>query len=188
MLGHSQLTAFTATCIHLNIRAIVTKNCKHSKWISRGPKKQYLTLTSSGKKREYPCEGLCVYLVLNNITSYKLVSSYEIKTTILVPKDLKPGPHPLIYHVHGGFLTTGHGLFTPLFPKWMSKLALEHSAIIVSPDHRLLPSANGVADVLEDLEDGWQWTKSELPGILRGKSPGHTLEFSQTLLVGGSAG
>ncbi|KAM0555890.1 hypothetical protein ACHAPJ_006292 [Fusarium lateritium] len=120
--------------------------------------------------------------------TFKTVSSHDIKTAILLPKNLKPGPHPIIYHIHGGFLVMGHGLFAPFFPKWVDKLALEHSAIIVSPDYRLLPSANGLADVLEDVEDGWQWTKSQLPGILKEKAPGHFLDFSHTLLAGGSAG
>ncbi|KAJ4221453.1 hypothetical protein NW759_006700 [Fusarium solani] len=120
--------------------------------------------------------------------TFKVVSSHEIKAAVLIPKDLKPGSHPIIYHLHGGFLVTGYGLFPAFFPKWVDKLALKHSAIIVSPDHRLLPSENGVADVLEDLEDCWQWTKLKLPGILETKAPGYFLDFSQTLLAGGSAG
>ncbi|KAM0433450.1 hypothetical protein ACHAPT_004330 [Fusarium lateritium] len=120
--------------------------------------------------------------------TFKVVSSHEIKTAVLIPKNLKTGLHPIIYHLHGGFLVTAHGLFAAFFPKWVDKLALKHSAIIVSPDYRLLPSENGVADLLEDLEDCWQWTKQKLPGILENKAPGHLLDFSRTLLAGGSAG
>ncbi|KAF4983800.1 hypothetical protein FZEAL_884 [Fusarium zealandicum] len=120
--------------------------------------------------------------------TFKTVSSHDIKAAILIPKDLKPGPHPVIYHIHGGFLVTAHGLFAPFFTKWMDRLALQKSAIIVSPDYRLLPSANGVADLLEDMEDCWQWVNLKLSSILQDKAPGHTLDFSQTLLVGGSAG
>lgn len=82
----------------------------------------------------------------------------------------------------------GSGLFGPFFPKWVDKLALQNSAIIVSPDYRLLPSANGLDDVLEDVEDGWQWTKNKLPAILKEKAPGHSVDFSHVLLAGGSAG
>lgn len=81
-----------------------------------------------------------------------------------------------------------HGLFAPFFPKWVDALALEQGAIIVSPDYRLLPSANGVADVLEDLEDGWRWTKDVLPGVLRTRAPGVEMDLSRTLIAGGSAG
>lgn len=105
-----------------------------------------------------------------------------------MPKDLKPGPHPVMIHTHGGFLVTAHSLFPGFFPRWGDKLARENNAIIVAPDYRLLPSANGVADVLEDLEDFWAWSKSELPRILEQKVPSHTLDFSQLLLCGGSAG
>ncbi|KAF4996139.1 hypothetical protein FDECE_12563 [Fusarium decemcellulare] len=120
--------------------------------------------------------------------TYKTVSSHDIKAAVLIPKNLKPGLHPVIYHLHGGFLVTAHGLFAPFFPKWADKLAREHSAIIISPDYRLLPSANGVQDLLEDVEDCWQWTKAKLPEILKTKAPGHSLDFSQVLLAGGSAG
>lgn len=70
----------------------------------------------------------------------------------------------------------------------MDSLAREHSAIIVSPDYRLLPSANGVPDTIEDVEDGWAWTKENLNSVLKEKAPGHSVDFNHTLLVGGSAG
>ncbi|KAF5675811.1 alpha beta hydrolase fold-3 [Fusarium heterosporum] len=120
--------------------------------------------------------------------TFKTVASHEIKTAVLVPKGLKPGVHPVIYHIHGGFLVMGHGLFAPFFAKWVDKLALKNNAIIISPDYRLLPSANGLQDILEDVKDGWQWTKSHLPPILEDKFPGIALDFEHVLLVGGSAG
>ncbi|CAH0053665.1 unnamed protein product [Clonostachys solani] len=120
--------------------------------------------------------------------TYKIVDSHEIKTAILIPKELKPGPHPILINVHGGFLVYGHSLFAPFFPPWALKLALEHSSIVVSPDHRLLPSANGVADVLEDLESFWQWTRSSLAGVLKDRAPSVSLDFSHLLVTGGSAG
>jgi pimeloyl-ACP methyl ester carboxylesterase len=90
--------------------------------------------------------------------------------------------------MHGGFLVTAHSLFEPFFSPWVPKLALQNSAIIVSPNHRLLPTANGVADVLEDLEDFWQWTRSGLSQVLEHRAPGHTIDLSRLLLVGNSAG
>ncbi|RFN51443.1 hypothetical protein FIE12Z_4280 [Fusarium flagelliforme] len=82
----------------------------------------------------------------------------------------------------------GHALFAPFFAKWVDKLALKNDAIIISPDYRLLPSANGLHDILEDVEDGWQWSKNQLPAVMREKFPGIELEFGRTMLVGGSAG
>lgn len=67
-------------------------------------------------------------------------------------------------------------------------MALEQGAILISADYRLLPTPNGIADQLEDLEDFWQWTKAKLPSILQARLPGQVLDFDHLLLVGGSAG
>lgn len=82
----------------------------------------------------------------------------------------------------------GHSLFAPFFAPWILKLALEESAVVVSADYRLLPSNNGVADVLEDLEDFWQWIHKELPGILQRQQPDLSPDFTRLMLTGGSAG
>lgn len=108
---------------------------------------------------------------------------------VLIPKGLAPGVHPVIFNFHGGFLVNAHSLFAPFFPIWSLKLALESKAIIVSPDYRLLPSENGVADILEDLEEFWQWSRSDtFVKILQNRSPGHSLDVSRLLLTGSSAG
>lgn len=39
-------------------------------------------------------------------TPYKHVGSHAIEVGILVPKDLKPGKHPLIAKFHGGGLVS----------------------------------------------------------------------------------
>lgn len=83
---------------------------------------------------------------------------------------------------------TGSALFAPFFPLWVVRLALEKSAIIVSADYRLLPSANGVADIIEDLEDFWQWTKTDLPAVMENKAAGFKIDREQILVAGGSAG
>lgn len=59
---------------------------------------------------------------------------------------------------------------------------------MVSADYRLLPSANGVADVLEDLEDFWQWTHSDLAEIIKRRATGHSLDLSHVMVTGQSAG
>ncbi|KAK8005732.1 hypothetical protein PG990_011769 [Apiospora arundinis] len=127
--------------------------------------------------------------------TYKIVDGHEIQAAILVPKSLKPGfAHPIIINIHGGFLVTGHSLFPTFFAPWLADLAVANSAIIVSADHRLLPTARGIIDVVEDLEDFWQWTHSSsgsgLSQALRRLVPGddHSFDFSKLLLAGGSAG
>jgi hypothetical protein len=119
---------------------------------------------------------------------FKTVGSHEIKAAVLIPKQLKLGLHPVIFNLHGGFLAYGHSLFAPFFAPWVLKLALENSAVVVSADYRLLPSVNGVADLLEDLEDFWHWTRSNLPDVLESRAPGHSIDFSRLLLTGNSAG
>jgi acetyl esterase/lipase len=119
---------------------------------------------------------------------YKTVSNHEIKAAVLIPKDLKPGLHPVIVNVHGGFFATAHSLFAPFFAPWSLKLALDHGAIIVSADYRLLPTPNGVADQLEDLEDFWQWYRGSLPSVLQREAPGLEIDYKRSLLIGGSAG
>jgi acetyl esterase/lipase len=105
-------------------------------------------------------------------TRYKIVSDHEIKAAVLIPKDLEPGLHPVIVNIHGGFFSTAHSLFAPFFAPWALKLALDHGAIVVSADYRLLPTSNGIADQLEDLEDFWQWYRNTLPPILQRNNAG----------------
>ncbi|KAK4953320.1 hypothetical protein LTR10_009029 [Elasticomyces elasticus] len=119
---------------------------------------------------------------------YKTVSSHDIKAAVLIPRDLKPGSHPVIVNIHGGYFATGHSLFAPWFNPWQLKLAIDHGAILVSADYRLLPTPNGIVDQIEDLEDFWRWSRTELPALLQRRAPGHSLDFDHLLLVGGSAG
>lgn len=116
------------------------------------------------------------------------MSNHEIKAAVLIPKDLKPGLHPVIINIHGGFFSTAHSLFAPFFAPWALKLALDHGSIIVSADYRLLPTQNGIADQLEDLEDFWRWFRNTLPSVLRQKTTGFEIDYEHALLVGGSAG
>ncbi|KAF2871075.1 Alpha/Beta hydrolase protein [Massariosphaeria phaeospora] len=130
--------------------------------------------------------------MFNNFTvfkeSFKTVGSHDIGAAILVPKNVQPGKRPVIVNLHGGFLVNGHSLFAPFFSPWVLKLALEESAVVISGDYRLLPTANGVADQLEDIEDFWQWTRNKLPAIFEGRAPGFSLDLTRLLLAGSSAG
>lgn len=50
--------------------------------------------------------------------NYKEVNGVKIPASILVPKDIKSGAHPLLVRWHGGCLITGHRMF----PDWVSSL------------------------------------------------------------------
>jgi acetyl esterase/lipase len=121
-------------------------------------------------------------------TRYKIASGHEIKAAVLIHKDLKPGLHPVIVNTHGGFFATAHSLFAPFFAPWSLKLAIDHGAIIVSADYRLLPTPDGIADQLEDLEDFWQWYRITLPSVLQRNAAGYEIDYNHSLLIGGSAG
>lgn len=74
-------------------------------------------------------------------------------------------------------------------------LCLETPSLLIAPDYRLLPEANG-ADILSDLEDFWQWLHTDfleltkdwsvLPDISRlactGQSAGGYLAVQSALL------
>ena len=50
---------------------------------------------------------------------YKRVSGTPIQATVLVPKDIQQGRHPVLVRWHGGCLITGHRMY----PEWVSPLS-----------------------------------------------------------------
>ncbi|MCJ1444969.1 MAG: hypothetical protein MMC23_005473 [Stictis urceolatum] len=121
--------------------------------------------------------------------TYKTLSTHPIRAAILTPKTLPPGTHPVAINIHGGYLVCGHRTFPPFFHPWLLRLSLTHNTIIVSADHRLLPTPNGLKDINTDLEHFWTWLHG--PGFRKALSeslPGVTVDFGRTLVVGGSAG
>jgi acetyl esterase/lipase len=80
-------------------------------------------------------------------TTYKKVGSHAIELDILIPKVLLDSPskltepRPLIFKFHGGSLITGSKSFLPWFGPWVFQLTLQHNAIILAPNYRLIPEA-----------------------------------------------
>ena len=70
---------------------------------------------------------------------------------------------------------------------WLPSWAAELSAIFISADYRLLPSATA-ADVREDVESLWSWVHESLPSVLASRAPEHTVDLSRIIVSGGSAG
>lgn len=84
---------------------------------------------------------------------------------------------------------TGSSLFPAWFSKWILDYAESQSAIIVSPDYRLLPEAKGT-DILEDIGAFWEWFKSDGPDqyLKDANRTNVSLDKEQLLLLGESAG
>ncbi|KAI9373622.1 alpha/beta-hydrolase [Aspergillus egyptiacus] len=127
---------------------------------------------------------------------YKTVHGHTITVDVLYPKSLNEPSHqqllsvprPVLLRYHGGGLIAGSSLFPPFFSPWYLELAQEHSAIIVSPNYRLLPEST-VLDVLEDVEDHWQWMHQSLPTLLQQETNGTVrADLSRIMTVGDSAG
>jgi acetyl esterase/lipase len=94
--------------------------------------------------------------------TYKTVNHVPIEASILIPKLItgeRPGKYPLVVRWHGGFWMTGHRLFADWFPSFVLEWALKHNAIVVTPDYRLLPEANGT-DILNDMKDFFAWLRN----------------------------
>jgi acetyl esterase/lipase len=118
---------------------------------------------------------------------YKTVNNHEISTTVLIPKNLKPGKHPLLVHFHGGFLICGSKLYEEWHATWTIQLAAQKNAILVTPNYRLLPEANG-REVLDDISEFWSWIKTTLPDEVAKMATGVVADTDNVLVAGESAG
>ncbi|KAF4629656.1 hypothetical protein G7Y89_g8490 [Cudoniella acicularis] len=118
---------------------------------------------------------------------YAQVNGIDLMATILTPEVIlsstkAPSPSPVLVHWHGGGFIAGH-----LSQHRVIEFALSHKAVIISPDYRLLPEANGT-DILADVQAFSQWVHDELSTILRHHHPDVTLNLDQVLAFGESAG
>jgi acetyl esterase/lipase len=127
-------------------------------------------------------------------TPYKTVDGHDITLNVLYPKALDQSPPsgsegcPIVIRFHGGGLGAGASMFPDFFGRWLLELAERHSALIVSADYRLLPESN-VGDVLDDVEDFWQWLHAELPSFLRAETAGKIKpDLNRIMTAGESAG
>jgi acetyl esterase/lipase len=88
---------------------------------------------------------------------------------------------------HGRYMgPTAHSRIAPLYPtdevKRTLDLALEHDAVVVTPDYRLMPESQ-FPDMVEDLRDFWHWVDSDLERLLD-----HNVDTRNVAIVGESAG
>jgi acetyl esterase/lipase len=74
------------------------------------------------------------------------------------------------------------------WPHWVSDLALQRNAIIISPNYRLLPEATS-ADIYADLDDFWTWLRSpDLANLLSNYTTPTKLDLDRIFVTGESAG
>ncbi|KAL8793204.1 MAG: hypothetical protein Q9195_004234 [Heterodermia aff. obscurata] len=99
---------------------------------------------------------------------YRIVNGVPLEATILIKSSISASPsaqgkkHPVMVRWHGGGFIVGHRMYEPWFAQWLLDLALDHEAIIVTPDHRLLPESTG-SDILSDIKHFWRWIQNDLP-------------------------
>ena len=120
-------------------------------------------------------------------TTYKTVDGHGINTYTLVPKSLPSTPSPVVVKFHGGFLITGTAIYAEWFPQWLLDYVLQHNAVVVLPNYRLLPESTGM-DVMEDLDDFWSWLKRDFQSYLGKEISGAAVDLGRVLVTGESAG
>lgn len=82
----------------------------------------------------------------------------------------------------------GDSLYMDWWPHWISDLALQKNAIIISPNYRLLPEATS-GDIYADLDDFWTWLRSpDLAKLLADHTTPTRLDLDRIFVTGESAG
>ncbi|KAJ5162143.1 hypothetical protein N7492_007535 [Penicillium capsulatum] len=119
---------------------------------------------------------------------YKSVGDHEIRTDIVVPQGTSNGKRPVILRFHGGGLAMGDSLFMYFWPRWLSDLALEKGAVVISPNYRLMPEGSS-ADSYDDIDDFWSWVHSPaLTDLLAKHTTPTELDLTRIFTAGDSAG
>lgn len=120
-------------------------------------------------------------------TFYKRIGNSDISVGILIPKDIKPGKHPLHVKFHGGGLISGDALLQDWFSNYLIPFTHRTASIIVLPNYRFVPESSG-ADIIEDVKDFWTWTERHLEDFVRSVAPGLEIDADRLLLSGDSSG
>lgn len=139
-----------------------------------------------------------------SVTSYKQVNGHEINAYALIPKGAKSGRRPVHVRFHGGWLVelgphtrakadadysqiSGTALYPDWFPQWVLDYAIEHSAIIIAANYRLMPEATGL-EILQDLADFWTWIHRNSADYINRINPAIQIDLDRILCSGESAG
>ncbi len=106
---------------------------------------------------------------------YKRVGDLNIHADVYVSP--RAGVSPVLLWIHGGALIMGSR--TGLHPD-QARLYLDAGYTVVAIDYRLAPQAK-LAAILEDLEDGYRWVRTEGPKLW-------PMDPDRVAVVGHSAG
>ena len=120
-------------------------------------------------------------------TPYKHINTHTVDVSILIPKTIKTGKHPVFVKFHGGGLITGDALYPDWFANYFVDFIHRTNAITVLPNYRLAPEHSG-NDILEDLRDLWKWVDEDLARYIASIDPSIELDFDKLLVGGESAG
>ena len=106
---------------------------------------------------------------------YRIINGVPLLATILIPAQISTSPRsddkksPVMVRWHGGGFVVGHRMYEQWFAQWLLDLALDHDAIIITADYRLLPESNG-SDILSDVAHFWRWLQKDLPLYMQQES------------------
>lgn len=127
--------------------------------------------------------------VINKI--YKTVNGHTIDLDILYPKTLPQARTPesacpVLLRFHGGGLVAGSSLYPPFFAPWMLQLIQRHSAVLVSPNYRLIPEST-VQESIDDADDALEWVRRELAEVMLDEAS-IRVDVDRIMTAGDSAG
>lgn len=127
--------------------------------------------------------------IINKV--YKTVNGHALDLDIVYPKALSvprtsDSASPVLLRFHGGGLVTGASLFPLFFGQWMLQLSQRHSAVVVSPNYRLIPEST-VQDSIDDANDALKWVRKELAAVMLDEA-GIRVDVDRIMTAGDSAG
>ncbi|KAL4874705.1 Alpha/Beta hydrolase protein [Aspergillus karnatakaensis] len=119
---------------------------------------------------------------------YSTVADHPIQVSVFTPNDAPATDSaPVLVYWHGGGFIVGDRLYEGWWPDWLLEFALEHKAMIVAPDYRLLPEATG-AEIMDDMDAFWTWFLETLPGLAQSEEWKMRPDLDHVLCAGHSAG
>ncbi|KAH8810848.1 Alpha/Beta hydrolase protein [Xylogone sp. PMI_703] len=119
---------------------------------------------------------------------YKRIHDQDILLDVMVPKNIPAGTRPVSLRFHGGYLVNGGRNSPAMTPPRIINHAASQGLILVTSDYRLLPESSG-KDILEDINDVWTWTQSELNRLVQKMTWGRVeANMNRIMLSGESAG
>ncbi|KAF2207908.1 hypothetical protein CERZMDRAFT_101931 [Cercospora zeae-maydis SCOH1-5] len=111
---------------------------------------------------------------------YKTVGALQIPLDIYLPAG-QSSKLPILLWYHGGGLLQGHrNQLTP----WMRKAVEGQKIAVISADYRFAPQV-GVADILQDVQDGIRFIRTELASHLENPN---AIDPTKLAVSGSSAG